>query len=96
MHYQLWDTASANVIDVYRTEAESLAMVRGLLEAGWNADHLALGLDFDVDEPGDDADLPPSSAGLPSRRAPKRWLPSQVGARRNLRGRLGRSTCTWL
>jgi len=63
MHYQLWDTASANVIDVYRTEAESLAMVRGLLEAGWNADHLALGLDFDVDEPGDDADLPPVLSG---------------------------------
>ncbi len=63
MHYQLWDTASANVIDVYRTEAESLAMVRGLLKAGWNADHLALGLDFDVDEPGDDADLPSVLSG---------------------------------
>src|SRR5215212_10949555 len=56
-HHQLCDPESANVIEVSRTEAESLAMVRGLLDAGRDADHLTLGLDFSEDEPGDDADL---------------------------------------
>ncbi len=59
MHYELWDAASANVIDVFPTEAEGLAMVRGLLAAGWDPEHLTLGLDFDEGEEGDDAALPP-------------------------------------
>lgn len=68
-HHPLCDTESAKVIDVYRTEAECLAMVRGLLEAGWGTDHLALGLDFDEGAVGDDADLPPvlGSASLAAR-----------------------------
>ena len=63
MHYELWDTESANAIDIYRTEAEGLAMVRSLLEAGWTADHLALGPEFDEGEAGDDADLAPVLRG---------------------------------
>jgi hypothetical protein len=59
MHYELWDTDSANVIDVYRTEAEGLAMVRALLKAGWDAEHLSLGLDFDEGTMGVDDALPP-------------------------------------
>ncbi len=59
MHYELWDAESANVIDVYRTESEALAMVRALLVAGWNPEHLSLGLEFDEDEAGDDSELPP-------------------------------------
>ena len=54
----LWDTEAANVIDVYRTEAEGLAMVRELLGAGWDSAHLALGVELDEGEAGDDATLP--------------------------------------
>lgn len=63
MHYELWDAESANVIDVCETEAEGLAMVRQLLAAGWDPEHLALGLDFDEGEQGDDAALPPVLRG---------------------------------
>ena len=63
MHYQLWDVESANVIDIYRTESEGLAMVRSLLAAGWDPEHLALGLDFDEGENADDARLPPVLQG---------------------------------
>jgi hypothetical protein len=59
MHYQLWDSASSNVIDVFQTEAEGLAMVRRLLSSGWDPERLTMGLDFDEDEEGDDASLPP-------------------------------------
>ena len=63
MHYELWDTESANAIGMYRTEAEGLAIVRDLLEAGWSAEHLALGQEFGEGEAGDDADLPPVLRG---------------------------------
>lgn len=59
MHYQLWDAESANVIDVYRTEGEALAVVRQLLQSGWHPDKLSLGFDFDEDEQGEDDALPP-------------------------------------
>jgi hypothetical protein len=59
MHYELWDTESANVMAVLQTEAEGLAIVRRLLADGWNTEHLSLGLDFDEGEKGDDASLPP-------------------------------------
>ncbi len=63
MHYQLWDVESGHVVDIYRTESEGLAMVRSLLAAGWDPEHLALGLEFDEGEAGDDADLPPVLQG---------------------------------
>ena len=63
MHYELWDAESANVIDVFPTEAEGLAMVRRLLADGWDPEHLTLGLDFDEHERGDDAALPPVLRG---------------------------------
>lgn len=59
MHYELWDAESANVIDICRTGPEGLTLVRGLLAAGWNPEHLPLGIDFDEGEDGDDATLPP-------------------------------------
>jgi hypothetical protein len=59
MHYQLWDAKSANVIDIFQTEAEGLAMVRRLLASGWDPERLTLGLDFDAGEEGDDSTLPP-------------------------------------
>jgi hypothetical protein len=59
MHYQLWDTASANVMAILPTEAEGLAIVRQLLADGWNPEHLSFGLDFDEGEEGDDDMLPP-------------------------------------
>ena len=59
MHYELWDSKSSNVIDIFLTEAEGLAMVRRLLSAGWDPERLTLGLDFDEGEEGDDDSLPP-------------------------------------
>ena len=59
MHYELWDSKSSNAIDIFQTEAEGLAMVRRLLAAGWDAERLTLGLDFDEGEEGDDDSLPP-------------------------------------
>jgi len=59
MHYELWDSKSSNVIDIFLTEAEGLAMVRRLLSAGWDPERLTLGLDFDEGEEGDDDALPP-------------------------------------
>jgi hypothetical protein len=58
MHYELWDSKSSNVIDIYLTEAEALAMVRRMLAAGWDPERLTLGLDFDEGEDGDDDALP--------------------------------------
>jgi hypothetical protein len=55
----LWDTKSANVIDMFQTDTDGLAMVRRLLSAGWDAEHLSLGLDFDEGGEGDDESLPP-------------------------------------
>jgi hypothetical protein len=63
MHFELWDTKSANVIDIFQTEAEGLAMVRRMLSAGWNPEHLSLGPDFDEGEEGDDSTLPPVMYG---------------------------------
>ena len=68
MHYQLWDVESANVLEIFASESQGLAMVRELLAAGWDADHLALGLDFDEGEAGDDAALPPVLHGAELRR----------------------------
>ena len=59
MHYQLWDSKSSHVIDIFQTEAEGLAMVRRLLSSGWDPERLTLGLDFDEGEEGDDESLPP-------------------------------------
>jgi hypothetical protein len=58
MHFELWDAKSSNVIDIFQTEAEGLAMVRRLLASGWDPERLTLGLDFDEGEEGDDDTLP--------------------------------------
>jgi hypothetical protein len=63
MHYQLWDSKSFNVIDVYQTEAAALATVRQLLALGWDPERLTLGLDFDEGEEGDDGTLPDVLSG---------------------------------
>ena len=43
MRYELWGLHPASLIDTFETEAEALDEVRGLLEAGWQADDLSLG-----------------------------------------------------
>ena len=63
MHYELWDRQSANVIDIFQTEAEGLALVRRMLSAGWDPERLTFGLDFDEGEEGDDDALPPVMYG---------------------------------
>ena len=63
MHYQLWDTKSANVMAILQTEAEGLEIVRRLLAHGWDPAQLSLGLDFDEGEEGNDDSLPPVMYG---------------------------------
>jgi hypothetical protein len=43
MRYVLWGLHPANLIDTFETEAEARDEVRGLLDAGWQADDLSLG-----------------------------------------------------
>ena len=52
MHYQFWDSQSANVIAVTLTQSEALALVRRRLADGWHPEHLTLGLHFDEGEEG--------------------------------------------
>ncbi len=59
MHYELWDTQTANLVGLYDTEEEALADVRGALALGWVVDRLALGQEYDDHDLGDDEDLPP-------------------------------------
>ena len=64
MHWELWALNSGNLICEYETEADALAMVRALVDDGWSADDLGLGLEFDDDDEGDDASLPPVLSGV--------------------------------
>ena len=54
MHYELWDTETANLVGEYDTEDEALDGVRRLLASGWDVEHLALGQEFDDEDLGDD------------------------------------------
>ena len=50
MIYDLWDTSSGNIINTYETEAQALAMVRGLVEANGAAFAKALSLGYEADD----------------------------------------------
>ena len=63
MHYELWDTQTANLLGEYDTEEEALVDVRDALAAGWDPDHLAIGQEWDDDDIGDDDDLAPTIHG---------------------------------
>lgn len=63
MHYELWDTETANLVGEYDTEAEALDSVRRLIASGWPVEHLALGREFDDDDIGDDELLGPTVSG---------------------------------
>lgn len=68
MHYELWDTETANLVGEYDTEDEALDGVRRLLASGWDVEHLALGQEFDdedldVDGIGDENLLAPTVSG---------------------------------
>ena len=54
VHYELWDLQTANLMGEYDSEAEALADVREALAAGWDADRLGLGREFDDHDIGDD------------------------------------------
>lgn len=59
MHYELWDVESGNLVGEYDTEEEALVTVRRIVASGWGADRLALALEYDDYDLGDDEDLPP-------------------------------------
>ena len=42
MHWELWDTDTANLLDASDSEAEILALVRELLAKGWPVGDLSL------------------------------------------------------
>lgn len=61
MHYELWGTRTGNRIATPDTEIQALALVRGLIEVGWDANDLALGLEADNEF--ERASLPPVLEG---------------------------------
>ena len=61
VHYELWGLSTGNRIAALATEAEVLALVRELIEVGWDADELSLGLVPDTES--EYADLPPVLEG---------------------------------
>ena len=64
MHYELWDTETANLVGEYDTEDDALDAVRRLTASGWPVEHLALGKEFDDDDIGDDELLGPTVSGV--------------------------------
>src|SRR5687768_5757419 len=64
MHWELWDTGSANLVEEFDTEAEALQGVREILAVNRTGyiDVLALGAMYDEGDPRD-AELPPVLAG---------------------------------
>lgn len=64
MHWELWETESANLVETFDTEAEGLQAVREMLAVNKPdlIDSLVLGASFDEDEP-DDVALPPVLGG---------------------------------
>lgn len=63
MHWELWSLNTGNLLGDFDSESEVQAMVRDLLAAGWSADDLGVGLEWDDGEAGDDALLPPTRSG---------------------------------
>lgn len=56
MHYEVWGkpySGSGNIIGEFDTEAEALALVRELVDDGWAAEELGMGLAPDESDPGD-------------------------------------------
>ena len=62
MHYEIWAIDTANLIATPDTEAEALALVGELIDDGWDAKDLALGIGFgDGETP--TSGLPPALLG---------------------------------
>jgi hypothetical protein len=61
MHYELWALSTGNRIATPATEVEALALVRELLEGGWDADDLSLGLE--PDDESEASNVPPVLEG---------------------------------
>jgi len=51
MHYEVWAIDAGNLIATFNSESEALALVRELLESGWDAEDLAVGLISDAGDP---------------------------------------------
>ena len=60
MHWELWDTDTANLLDASESEAEMLALVRELVAKGWPVGDLSL---IDEDETQPVEALPPAVTG---------------------------------
>jgi hypothetical protein len=63
MHWELWTLNVGNLIGGFETEAAALTVARDLISDGWSAEDLGLALEWDDDEEGDDALLPPARYG---------------------------------
>ena len=66
MHYEIWGLDAGNRIAVAPSKPEAVGIVRAFLDAGWNAEDLALGIVPDEDESGDE--LPPALTGTALRK----------------------------
>ena len=62
MRYELWGHQAGNLLAEFDTEAAGIAFVRQLLDDGWSADALSLGLEPGPDDPGE-IELPPILTG---------------------------------
>jgi hypothetical protein len=61
MHFELWALSTGNRIAAMATEADALALVRELIEIGWDAEELSLGPEPDAEA--EYANLPPVVEG---------------------------------
>ena len=60
MLWEIWDAVSRNIISDFESEAEALAAMRSLVEAGWKVDQIL----FMVDDPAwADEDVPLAISG---------------------------------
>ena len=63
MHHELWDLETRNLVGEYDAEDQALDAVRRLIASSWPVEHLALGMEFDDDDIGDDELLGPTVSG---------------------------------
>ena len=74
MHWEVWDTDTANLLDACKSEAEALALVRELLAKGWPVEDLSLMFE---DESRPAETLPPAVTGVELARRAEETAPQR-------------------